>query len=120
VSLWLIGIVCVKGMESPQTVFFFVVRLLVPFEMFFFSRFGLSWVMPRRVVDLYGCWWTADDTQNSAMWKMLPSCLLWCLWRERNNRRFEDREKTLEEIKSLFFNTLYLWTTAYVYHLGIN
>jgi hypothetical protein len=23
---------------------------------FFFSQFGLSWVMPRRVVDLYACW----------------------------------------------------------------
>ena len=22
----------------------------------FFSRFELSWVMPRRVVDLYACW----------------------------------------------------------------
>jgi len=24
----------------------------------FFSRFELSWIMPRRVVDLYACWWT--------------------------------------------------------------
>jgi len=22
----------------------------------FFSRFGLSWVMPRRVINLYACW----------------------------------------------------------------
>jgi hypothetical protein len=22
----------------------------------FFNRFGLSWVMPRRVVDLFSCW----------------------------------------------------------------
>jgi hypothetical protein len=28
--------------------------------------------------------------------------------REMNDRSFEDRERTLEEIKSLFFNTLYL------------
>jgi len=27
----------------------------------FFSRFGLSWVMRRRVVDLYTCWWTAGS-----------------------------------------------------------
>jgi hypothetical protein len=24
------------------------------------------------------------------MWKMVPLCLLWCLWRERNYRNFED------------------------------
>jgi hypothetical protein len=27
-----------------------------------------------------------------------------------NEKSFEDREKALEEIKSLFFKTLYLWT----------
>jgi hypothetical protein len=34
-----------------------------------------------------------------------------------NDRSFEDRERTLEEIKSLFFNTLYLWTTSFVFAL---
>jgi hypothetical protein len=37
-----------------------------------------------------------------------------------NDRSFEDNESTLEEIKSLFFNTLYLWTVAFVSHLMIN
>jgi hypothetical protein len=27
---------------------------------------------------------------------------------------FDNRKKTLEEIKYLFFNTLYLWTAAFV------
>jgi hypothetical protein len=86
----------------------------------FFSRFGLSWVMPRRVVDLYACWWTAGSAQSAAVWKMVPLCLLWCLWREMNDRSFEDRERTLEEIKSLFFYTLYLWTAAFVSPLVIS
>jgi hypothetical protein len=33
---------------------------------------------------------------------------------------FEDRERTLEEIKSLFFNTLYLWTPTYVSPLVVS
>jgi hypothetical protein len=37
-----------------------------------------------------------------------------------NDRCFEDCKTTLEELKSLFFNTLYLWTTAYVAHLVIS
>jgi hypothetical protein len=24
-----------------------------------FTHFGLSWVMPRRVLDLFACWWTS-------------------------------------------------------------
>lgn len=38
---------------------------------------------------------------------------------ERNDRSFEDRERTLDKMKSLFFKTLYLWTVAYVSHLTI-
>jgi hypothetical protein len=37
------------------------------------------------------------------------------IWGKRNDKSFEDWERTLEEIKSLFFKTLYLWTIAYVY-----
>jgi hypothetical protein len=47
------------------------------------------------------------------VWKMVPSFLLWCLWREMNGRNFEDCKKTLEELKSfiylfIFLNALYL------------
>jgi hypothetical protein len=91
----------------------------VPYGMPFFSRFGLSWVMPRRVVDLFACWWTVGSTQSAVVWKMVPSCLLWCLWREKNDRSFEDRERTLVELKSFFFfNTLYTLTTAFVAPFG--
>jgi hypothetical protein len=45
------------------------------------------------------------STRSSAMWKMMRMYLLWCLWREMNDKCFEDRERTLEEIKSFFFKT---------------
>jgi hypothetical protein len=48
------------------------------------------------------------------VWKMVPSCLMWCLWREQNDRNFEDQEKSIEEFKSFFFHCLYSWTTAYL------
>jgi hypothetical protein len=56
----------------------------------FFSKFGLSWIMPRRVVDLYACWWTTGSTRSAAVCKMVLSRLLWCLWRERNDKSFEN------------------------------
>jgi hypothetical protein len=48
-----------------------------------------------------------------AVWKMVH-CLLWCLWREHNDRNFENCERTLLEFKSLFFITLYFWTVAFL------
>jgi len=32
----------------------------------------------------------------------VPSCFLWCLWGEHNDRSPEDRERSLAEFKSLF------------------
>jgi hypothetical protein len=70
--------------------------------------------MPKLIVGLYACWWIVDSTQSVVVWNIVPSCLLRCLWREMNDMRFEYRERTLEEIKSLFFNALYLWTSIFV------
>jgi hypothetical protein len=79
-----------------------------------FSRFGLSWVMPVRVLDLFACWWTAGRPRSAVIWKMVPTCILWCVWKERNDRCFEDLERSSEEILTSFFHTLYLWTVAFV------
>ena len=59
----------------------------------FSSRFGLSWVIPRHVINMFACWWTSSCPRNVAAWKMMPTCMLWCLWREWNDTSFEDRQK---------------------------
>jgi hypothetical protein len=84
------------------------------------SRFSLSWVMPLRVIDLFACWWTGGRSRSAVVWKMVPCCLMWCLWRERNDRQFEDKERTIEELISFFLHSLYSWTVAYLAPLGIS
>jgi hypothetical protein len=45
------------------------------------------------------------------------------LWKENNDRSFEDCERTLEEIKSFFiclFYTFYIWTVAFFNTLVIS
>jgi hypothetical protein len=36
----------------------------------------------------------------------------WCIWSERNDKIFEDREKTMVDLKSFFFNTLFHWAAV--------
>jgi len=48
---------------------------------------GLAWVMLKRVVDLLERKSLEDG-----------SGLLWCFWRKRNYRSFEDNEKTMAEL----------------------
>ena len=68
--------------------------------------FGVSWVMPKSFVGLLACWqnWFGRH-QNSHIWIIVPHCLMWCLWRERNNRCFEDSERSVLDLKLFFFRT---------------
>jgi hypothetical protein len=54
------------------------------------------------------------STRNAFVWNMVPSCLLWCLWRKRNDISFKDPERTLVDLESFFVFTLYTWTTTLV------
>jgi hypothetical protein len=80
----------------------------------------MSWVMPRRVIDLLACWWSSGRSKSAAVWKMVPICIFWCLRWERNNRSFEDLERSSDEILSLLYHSLYCWTSAYVHPLYIS
>jgi hypothetical protein len=80
----------------------------------FFTRFDLAWVMPRGVVNLLHCWWSEGRSSSVVAWKMVPLCIMWCLWSERNGRFFEDSERSMEELLHLFFTTLFTWVAAWL------
>ena len=78
-----------------------------------FGLFGVSWVMPQSVVGLLACWQGSFGRhRNGYIWLMVPDCLLWCLWRERNNRCFENKERFMSDLKLFFFRTLMDWLAA--------
>ena len=69
--------------------------------------------MPRGVMDLLKCWKAGfGRTRNLVIWEAVPHCLLWCLWRERNDRCFEGREHHMLDMKALFLCTLLDWMVA--------
>jgi hypothetical protein len=73
-----------------------------------------------NISHLFASWWTGGCSQSPRVWKMVPLCLLWCLWRLRNARCFEGFEWSLEELKLFFFFFLFTWTAAYLVPLVIN
>jgi hypothetical protein len=76
-----------------------------------FGLFGLQWVMPKRVIDLFSCWYGSVG-RHSVIWKAIPHCIMWCLWRERNARIFEDCELSVVEIKLQFYRSLLDWMSV--------
>jgi hypothetical protein len=86
----------------------------------FFSLFGLVWAMPWGVANLLRSWWSGGRTRSVVVWKMIPLCIMWCLWFERNERFFEDSERSLEDLLHFFLTTLFTWTEAWLASLVIS
>jgi hypothetical protein len=75
-----------------------------------FGMFGVQWVMPQTVLDLFCSWLGNRRRHNSILiWKMIPHCLIWCLWKECNSCHFEDSARTTPEFKLFLFHTLLDW-----------
>jgi hypothetical protein len=74
------------------------------------TLFGLTWVMPRTVHEMTARWSGALGKHRLAViWRLIPHCLTWCLWREHNLRTFEGLEMNFSYLKLLFFRMLFDW-----------
>jgi hypothetical protein len=49
------------------------------------------------------------------VWLLAPLCLMWCICREQNARRFENREISVVELKNIMFKSLYTWIEVYIF-----
>jgi hypothetical protein len=70
--------------------------------------------MPRTVLELLNSWRAAIRYGSAKeAWRLAPLCLLWCIWRERNTRLFEDVETSMVELWTRLLNTLYIWIASH-------
>ena len=69
--------------------------------------------MSHKVIELFESWQGKFGRHCSiGFWRLMPHCLMWCIWSERNARCFEGCEWSLLEIKSFFCHTLLVWSVA--------
>jgi hypothetical protein len=79
-----------------------------------FDLFGVLWVMPRSIVEMLDCWQgNFGKHRNFLIWRVVPHCLMWSIWRERNGRSFEDCERPCVEIKLFFLRSLLEWVDGW-------
>ena len=78
-----------------------------------FCLFSIHWVMPHTVLEFESWQGKFARHHNIDVWRLVPHCLIWCIWRKRNARSFEGCECSLLEIKSLFLHTLYDWSVVF-------
>ena len=75
--------------------------------MYMLRLFGIDWVVSGSVIDLFFCWYQWLGKHNSDIWNLVPGCLMWNIWVERNRRSFEDMAKLLDQLLDLCRRTLF-------------
>jgi hypothetical protein len=65
------------------------------------------------VADLLFSWWNGLGRHSSDIWNLVPACLMWTVWKERNQRTFEDTIKVENQILEGFILTLFDWSKAW-------
>lgn len=71
------------------------------------------WSMPRTVVDLLSCWMECLGSNGLVRFGKLFRYVLWCLWRERNARTFDDVKSSVLKLKALLVRVLYDWMAVH-------
>jgi len=106
------GAVCVERVESQLNICYFIAKLLVTYGVIFLL--GVEWVIPRMVLELLTSWGASFGYGPAKeVWRLVPLCLMWCIWREQNERHFEDKETSMVELRKRLLNTLYIWIASY-------
>ena len=106
---------CIMCRHSGKT----VDHLLLHCEMthrlwsFVYITFGLSWVISSSIPDLLFGWWNWLGKHSSQIWNLVPLCILWCIWREWNQRTFEDLNSSDDQMLASFSRTLFDWSQAW-------
>lgn len=72
----------------------------------FFRLVGFLWVMFEVLRSFLFLRRLGSSPQIAAGWKMVPICLIWCMWNERNDTTFEGNEQTMEELQNFFIHTI--------------
>jgi hypothetical protein len=65
--------------------------------------------MPNNILELLHCW----KTPKEAIGKVIPALLVWIIWRERNQRLFEDCKSNVLSLKFVLLRCLLDWAVVY-------
>ena len=80
-----------------------------------FALFYVQWVMLSSMRGVLLSWndFSVGNKRKKA-WKVVPLCIFWSIWRERNRRAFEDRENLDQTIKFFFLYLFWDWIGVYM------
>jgi hypothetical protein len=106
---------CCMCCSNGETVDHLLLHCLVAVVLWswIFQAFGVQWVLFGIVADLLFSWWNGLSRHSSDIWNMVPICLMWTIWKERNQRTFEDVSRLDSQLLEGFIQTLFDWSRVW-------
>ena len=80
-----------------------------------FSLFDVQWVLHSSIKRNLIAWHGAFvSKKKEKAWRAAPLCLMWTLWKKRNERLFNDTERSDQALKLSFLYTFVNWGRMYL------
>jgi hypothetical protein len=70
-------------------------------------------------MDLLFGWHNWFGRHHSHIWNLVPHCLMWTVWCERNSRTFDDLKKSDDQLLGSFVESLFDWSRAWGFTTAI-
>ena len=76
---------------------------------------GLSWVFPKTIKEALVSWkGSFVGKKGSRIWKSVPLCIFWTVWKERNRIAFTNGSLAVQRLKHSFVSNLWGWNNMYI------
>lgn len=75
----------------------------------FTSLKGIRWVKPGCIRGVPSSWIRDGNVTKEERWKIVPICIWWSIWNERNNRSFKNVQNSLQDVKKKCLALFYFW-----------
>ena len=70
----------------------------------------INWVKPGSIRGVLNSWNSdGNAATKEERWKIVPACICWTVWKERNQRGFEDEQNGLQSFKMNCLALFYFW-----------
>ncbi|WJZ89560.1 hypothetical protein VitviT2T_008772 [Vitis vinifera] len=80
-----------------------------------FGLIDIKWVLPETVKETLISWrGSFVGKKRKKIWKSIPLCIFWTVWKERNRLAFRGGVVNIQRLKSSFVCNLWNWAKVYL------
>ncbi|XP_059310048.1 uncharacterized protein LOC132061211 [Lycium ferocissimum] len=70
----------------------------------------INWVKSGNIKEVMKCWnRDGNAAKKEKRWKIVPASIWWTVWKERNQRCFEDKQSSMQKMKMNCLAIYYFW-----------